>query len=145
MQTIQLTPYLNFDGNCEEAMRFYASVFQTPFIAEPTRMKDAPGMSEALAPEYQNRVLNVGFPIGSQLLMGSDILPSMGQKFIPGNNNYIHITAPSREEATRWFEALSERGQVEMPMADQFWGDYYGSFTDRYGVCWMISHNPDRP
>lgn len=143
MQSIQLTPYLNFDGTCEEAMNFYARVFQTALAGEPSRMKDAPGIGD-LPPALQNRVLNVGLPIGNQMLMGSDTFPGMGEALTVGNNNYIHITAPSRAEADRWASELAEGGVVEMPMADQFWGDYYGSLKDRYGTCWMISHNPDR-
>ncbi len=143
MQSIQLTPYLNFDGTCEEAMNFYARVFQAPFVGTLTRMKDVPGAT-GLQPEWENRVVNVGLALGNQILMGSDILPSMGDKFVVGDNQYIHITAPSRETADRWAAELADGGLVEMPMADQFWGDYYGSLKDRYGTCWMISHNPQR-
>ncbi len=143
MQSIQLTPYLNFDGNCEEAMTFYARVFQTTLAGELSRMKDAPGIGD-LPPELQNRVLNVGLALGNQILMASDTFPGMGAEFKQGNNNYIHITAPSRAEADRWAAELADGGVLEMPMADQFWGDYYGSLKDRYGTCWMISHNPDR-
>jgi PhnB protein len=84
----------------------------------------------------------VALPItGGDLLMASDIMPSAGHKLVVGNNNYICISPESREEADRLFEGLSDGGEVEMPMQDQFWGDYFGSFKDKYGVCWMIAHS----
>ena len=83
--------------------------------------------------------MHIALPVGSDLLMASDIVPSIGHKLIEGNNNYVSIFPDSRDEADRLFAALSEGGIVEMPLADQFWGDYYGSFTDKYGVKWMIN------
>jgi PhnB protein len=65
----------------------------------------------------------------------------MGQRVSAGNSNYISVFTESRAEADRLFNALSEGGEVEMPMEDQFWGDYFGSFRDRFGIYWMINHN----
>lgn len=100
-------------------------------------MNETPGME--IPEEAKNRVMHVALPVGNDLLMGSDIFP--GQPFVQGNNNYISIFPESREEADRLFGALSEGGEVEMPMADQFWGDYFGSLKDRFGICWMINYN----
>lgn len=71
--------------------------------------------------------------------MASDCLPSQGHILSQGNNNYISITPDSRDEADRLFNGLSAAGKVEMPMEDMFWGDYFGSFVDQFGVCWMIN------
>ena len=84
--------------------------------------------------------MHVSIPIGDgQFLMASDTVPSMGHVLNIGNNNYISITPDSREEADRLFNGLSAGGKVEMPMADMFWGDYFGSFEDKFGVRWMIN------
>lgn len=136
----KLNSYLNFDGNAEEALNFYKSVFGGEFHGGIMRMGGAPG-SENLTDAEKNRVMHVALPItGGDVLMASDIMSSAGQKLVMGNNNYICISPESREEADRLFEGLSEGGEVEMPMEDQFWGDYFGSFKDKYGVCWMINY-----
>lgn len=133
----KLNPYLNFDGTCEEAFNFYKFVFGGEFLGEVHKMKDIPNME--IPEEAKNRVMHVGLPIGGDILMGSDIFP--GQPFVAGNNNYISIFPESREEADRLFARLSADGEVEMPMEDQFWGDYFGSLKDKFGVCWMINYN----
>ena len=135
----QLNPDLNFDGTAEEAMTFYKSVFGGEFMGNGImKMSDAPG-TEGLAGDEKNRVMHVSLPIGSEVLMASDIVPSMGHKLTQGNGNYICIGPDNKEEADRLFNALSKGGVVEMPMADQFWGDYFGSFKDKFGVYWMIN------
>lgn len=136
----KLNPYLNFDGKAEEAFNFYKSVFGGEFRGEVFKMGNAPGC-ENLPAEEKNRVMHIALPIGNDLLMASDIVPSMGHKLIEGNNNYVSIFPDSREQADKLFNGLSAGGQVEMPMADQFWGDYFGSFTDKYGVKWMINYS----
>lgn len=84
--------------------------------------------------------MHVAISIGnSQHLMASDCISSQGHVLNQGNNNYISITPDSREEADTLFNGLSEGGTIEMPMADMFWGDYFGSFVDKFGVCWMIN------
>ena len=135
----KLNPYLNFDGTCEEAFRFYKIVFGGEFLGDIHKMKDIPGMD--IPEEAKNRVMHVALPVGNDLLMGSDVFP--GQPFVQGNNNYISLFPESREEADRLFGALSEGGEVEMPMADQFWGDYFGSLKDKFGICWMINYNSE--
>jgi Uncharacterized protein conserved in bacteria len=136
----KLNPYLNFDGKAEEAFNFYKSVFGGEFLGPVTRMSELPG-AENLPENEKKRIVHIALPIGNDILMASDILPSAGHKLIEGNNNYISIFPDSREEADRLFNALSEGGVVEMPMADQFWGAYYGSFTDKFGVRWMINYS----
>ncbi len=137
----KLNSYLNFDGNAEEAFNFYRSVFGGEFAGGVMRMGEAPGC-EDLTDEDKGRVMHVALPItGGDMLMASDIMPSMGQKLVVGNNNYICVSPDSKEEADRLFAGLSAGGEVEMPMEYQFWGDYFGSFKDKYGVCWMIAYS----
>ena len=132
-----LHPYLNFDGNAEEAFRFYHAAFGGELILR--KMSDMPNQD---VPESEkNRVMHASIPISeNQFLMASDIMPSMGQKLNGGNNHYICISPDSKAEADRLFNALSEGGEIEMPMEEQFWGDYFGSFRDKFGVYWMISY-----
>lgn len=133
---MKLNPYLNFDGNAEEAFRFYQTVFGGELFVQ--KMDSVPGME--IPENEKNRAMHVALPIGNdQHLMASDCLPSQGHVLNVGNNNYISITPDSREEADRIFNGLSAGGKIEMPMEDMFWGDYFGSFTDKFGVCWMIS------
>ena len=105
-------------------------------------MGNAPG-TENLSDDEKNRVMHIVLPVGGDLLMASDIVPSFGQSLTVGNNNYVSIFPDSREDAERIFKALSEDGNVEMPLEDQFWGDYFGSFQDKFGVYWMINYSTD--
>src|SRR5690606_21054591 len=104
-------------------------------------MADAPG-TENLSEEEKNYAMHVSLPMeNGQILMASDCVKSMGNILIPGNNNYISLSTDTRDEATRIFNELSVGGEIEMPMDDMFWGDYFGSFKDKYGICWMINFN----
>lgn len=137
----KMNPYLNFDGKTEEAFNFYKSVFGTEFNGPINRIGAAPGC-ENLSEEEKNRVMHVSLPIGGgDTLMGSDTVPSMGHQLVVGNNCYISLHPESREEADRLFTGLSAGGSVEMPMQDMFWGDYFGSFKDKFGVQWMINYS----
>jgi PhnB protein len=137
----KLNPYLNFDGTAEEAFTFYQSVFGGEFVGA-YKMEKAPG-TENLSDEEKNRMMHISLRIGGDLLMASDIVPSFGQTLTVGNNNYISVFPESKEEADRIFNGLSQGGTVEMPMEDQFWGDYFGSFQDKFGVYWMINYNEE--
>ncbi|WP_257670289.1 VOC family protein [Parapedobacter tibetensis] len=132
-----VNPYLNFDGNAEEAFRFYQTIFGGELFVQ--RMSEAPG-TENLPDNEKDYAMHVSIPIGDgQHLMASDCLKSQGHELNVGNNNYISITPDSREEADRLFNGLSAGGKIEMPMEDMFWGDYFGSFEDKFGVRWMIN------
>jgi PhnB protein len=136
---MKVNPYLNFDSKAEEAFKFYQSVFGGELFIQ--KMSSAPGI-ENLPEEEKNLIMHVSLSIGDgQFLMASDIVKSMGHVLHMGNNNYISISPNSRDEATRIFNGLSEGGTIEMPLDDMFWGDYFGSFKDKYGVCWMINFN----
>lgn len=140
---IKFNPYLNFAGNTEEAFNFYKSVFKGEFTSV-VRFKDMPIEGVSIPKEDADKIMHIGLPIGKdQMLMGTDALESLGQKLIQGNNVHISIHPDSKEEADRLFIALSEDGKIQMPMADQPWGDYYGNFQDKYGVHWMINYHKE--
>lgn len=135
----KLNPYLNFDGTCEEAFNFYKSVFGGEF-SYFSKMGDFPVEGTEIKDEDRNLVMHVSLPIGDDILMGSDVSHQWSSYFKVGTNNYISITPDSREEADRLFNELSVGGEIEMAMEEMFWGDYFGSFKDRYGICWMINY-----
>ena len=138
-----VSPYLNFNGNTEEAFNFYKSVFGGEFLAV-MRFKDNPGCGE-MKESDKDRVMHIALPIGSgTVLMGTDALESMGQKLIFGNNFYICLSPDSKVEADRLFNGLSDGGKIEMPIQDMFWGAYWGSFADKFGVQWMINYDSNR-
>ena len=141
----QVSTYLNFPGNTEEVFNFYKTVFGTEFMGDGIMyFKDIP-QSEGMPPtpeDAKNMVMHVALPItGGHILMGSDAPESMGFKVIPGNNVYINLGTDNKTETDRLFKALSEGGKVEMEPQKMFWGDYYCSLTDKYGIRWMI-YNP---
>ena len=136
--------YLNFAGNTEEAFNFYRSVFGGDFTSL-VRFKDVPMEGVSIPEQDAGKIMHIALPIGDDnLLMATDALESPGQELVQGNNVYISAHPESKEEADRIFNALSEGGEVEMPIANQMWGDYYGSLKDKFGVQWMISHSPPR-
>jgi PhnB protein len=132
--------YLTFNGNCEEAFTFYQSVFggTFPYMG---RFKDMPQeggkpMSEADG----NKIMHVSLPISKETsLQGSDTVGEWAASFKQGNNFSISIKAESKEEADKLFNGLSDGGQITMPMNPTFWGSYFGMFTDKFGIAWMVS------
>ena len=137
----KLNTYLNFAGNTEEAFNFYKSVFGGE-LTHIVRFKDMPIKGVSIPKKDENKVMHVGLPVGKdQMLMATDTLESLGQKLIQGNNVYISIHPDSKKEADRIFKALSTGGTVEMPISDQQWGDYFGSFKDKFGVWWMVNYS----
>jgi PhnB protein len=126
--------YLNFDGNCREAMTFYGRCLQsepnfTPFSAGPPEVS---GGATAL-----DRILHAELASGPVVLMASDIQP--GMPFVQGNNFSISLTCDSLAEMERVFGALGEGGKVIMPIEVAFWGGHFGMLTDRFGISWMLS------
>ena len=134
--------YLNFARNTEEAFNFYKSVFGTEFVGGIMRHGDVPVPEGQPGPSGDDAqlVINVVLPIlGGHLLMGTDVPESMGVTLNQGNNVYICLHPDTRAEADRLFAALSADGKVQQPLQEMFWGDYYGSFVDKFGVQWMIN------
>ena len=137
----KMNPYLNFDGKTEEAFNFYKGIFGRDFMGPINKMGDMPGCENMPANE-KNRVMHVALPINDHgdVLMGSDTVPSMGHTHTEGNNVQISLHPDSREEADKLFKGLSAGGKVEMEMQDTFWGAYFGSFIDKFGIRWMVNY-----
>lgn len=135
-----VNPYLNFNGNTEEAFNFYKSVFGGEFQTL-MRFKDNPECGKMVESDKE-RIMHIALPIGKgTVLMATDSLESMGQKLTLGNNFYIALHPESKEEAERLFNGLSAGGKIEMPLQEMFWGALYGSFTDKFGVQWMVNYD----
>ena len=134
-------PYLNFDGQAEEAFASYRSILGGDFLGPLRKVSSAPGM-EKLPEKEKNRVLHIALKVNDKLtIMASDIIPSFGHELKVGNNNYILLNVDSKADADRIFGSLSQDGEIEMKMGDQFWGAYFGSFIDKFGIHWMINHS----
>lgn len=143
MTTINV--YLNFKGNCEDAFNFYKSVFggEFSYVGKFGEMPPQEGMPP-MPPEMANQIMHISLPISKETtLMGSDTGGEWAPHFLQGNNFSISVNTDSKDNADRFFNGLSAEGQVIMPMADTFWGDYFGMFTDKFGVNWMISFNAE--
>ncbi len=137
-----VSTYLNFARSTEEAFNFYKSVFGGEFVGGISRFRDIPPSGEMppLPEEDLNLVMHVVLPIvGGHQLMGTDAPESMGFKVNAGNNVYINLEPDTREETKRLFDGLSSGGTIEQELQDMFWGDYYGSCKDKYGVQWMFN------
>lgn len=130
--------YLNFNGTTEQAFKFYKSAFGGEFF-QLQRYEDMQG--QTLPPAARDKILHIGLPLSKETeLHGSDVIDGMSPEPLRmGNNVAIMLSPDSREEADRLFASLSAGGKVASPMKDEFWGDYFGSFTDPFGVEWMIN------
>jgi PhnB protein len=123
----KLHSYLNFAGNAQEAFDFYKSVFGGEF-SSLVRFKDFPMEGVAISEDDEDKIIHIALPIGDDnVLMASDVLESLGQQLVQGNNVYVSVHPTSREEADRIFNALSDGAEIEMPIADQVWGDSTGA------------------
>lgn len=134
--------YLNFVRNTEDAFNFYKSVFGTEFNGAIARFGEIP-LQEGMPPipdADKDLVMHIELPIvGGHKLMGTDAPESMGFKVNFGNNVHINLQPDTRGETKRLFEKLSAGGNVTMELQDMFWGDYFGSCTDKFGVNWMVN------
>jgi PhnB protein len=138
----KVSVYLNFDRATEAAFNFYKEVFGGEFDGGIHRMGEVPlqaGQSE-LSEADKNLVMHVALPIfGDFVLMGTDIPPGLGRTVTFGNNISINLEPDTRAETNRLFAALSQGGSVDMPLQEMFWGDYFGSCSDKFGVLWMFN------
>lgn len=133
-------PYLNFNGNTEEAFTFYKSVFGGEF-AMVLRFRDFGENPMGVPDEDLDKIAHIALPLGEHnLLMGTDALESMGHSLTAGNNFYINLEPETAEEAERLFQSLSAGGQVEMALAKTEWAEKYGACSDRFGVQWMVNY-----
>ena len=133
--------YLNFMGNAEEAFNHYKKVFRTEFSTPIMRMKEIPPQPGAkpLPEAEQNKVMHVALPIlGGTQIMATDMLESAGHKLVEGNNFTISLNPDTKEEADRLYKELCEGGSDAVPPHDEFWG-YWGTCKDRFGIRWMFN------
>ncbi|RYY84623.1 MAG: VOC family protein [Chitinophagaceae bacterium] len=137
-----INPHINFNGNAEEAFRFYQSVFGGTF-SKVIRFKDIANDQFPVDAKEENKIMHIALPIGkSNVLMANDVPEVLGKVNENEHRSKISISADSREEADRLFQGLSAGGQVEMPIADSPWGTYFAMFRDKYGIEWMVEFDP---
>lgn len=140
-KSITISPYLTFNGNCEEAFNFYKSVFGGNF-QYLGRFKEMPPVEGMPVPESEGeKIMHVSLPISKEtILMGSDSSEAFGKATVAGNNFSISVNTTSDKEADKIYNGLSKDGTKTMPMNKTFWGSYFGMLTDKFGIQWMISH-----
>ncbi len=137
-----ISPWINFNGNAEEAFNFYKSVFGGEFT-KVTRLKDLASPEFPVAEKDANKIMQIALPIdGANMLIGNDVPEFMGKVNENENRSKIHVGTGSKEEAEKIFNGLSAGGQVEMPMGNSPWGTYFAMFRDKYGIEWVIEFNP---
>jgi len=142
MKTI--SPWINFNGNAEEAFTFYKSVFGGEFT-KVLRLKDLASPEFPVAEKDENKIMQIILPInGDNVLIGNDVPEFLGKVSENENRSKIHVSADSKEEAEKIHNGLSVGGQVEAPMSDSPWGTYFSMFRDRYGIEWVIEFNPNK-
>ena len=133
-----INPWVNFNGNAEEAFTFYKSVFGGEF-AKLIRFKELAGPEYPVAEKDQNKIMLIALPIGkNNMLMANDVPEMMGRVNENENRSKIAVSSESKEEADRLFNGLSAGGEIEVPMSDGPWGSYFGMFRDKYGIEWII-------
>ena len=144
----RVSTYLNFPGNTEEAFNFYKKIFGTEFHGGGIqRFGDVaiPEGTPALSDEDKKLVIHAELPItGGHILMATDAVESMGLKVEQGNNMHINLEPDTKKETKRLFDALSHGGKVTMELQDMFWGAYFGSCTDKYGINWMFNFSENK-
>jgi PhnB protein len=135
----KVEPYLNFAGNTEEAFAFYQSVFGGELSV--VRFRDFPDNAMGVPEAELDKIAHIALPLGEgTLLMGTDVLESLGQSLKVGNNVYLHLETDSSEEAEKLFTSLSDGGKVEMSLQKTAWAEKYGICVDKFGVKWMVSY-----
>ena len=139
MTTVNI--YLTFNGDCEDAFDHYKAVFGGDYqsISRFGEMPPQEGMPP-IPEDQKDKIMHVSLPISNEtVLMGSDTGGEWGRDYKAGNNFSISISTETTDEADRIFSELSEGGKVTMPMNKTFWGSYFGMFSDRFGINWMIN------
>ena len=137
-----INPHINFNGNAEEAFKFYKSVFGGEF-AKVIRFKDIASPEFPVEKKEENKIMHIALPIGkNNMLMANDVPESMGRTNENENRSKIFISAESKEEADKLFNGLSVGGQIEGDIGDSPWGTYFGMFRDKYGIEWIVEFDP---
>ena len=137
-----INPWINFNGNAEEAFTFYRSVFGGEFT-KTVRFKDLASAEFQVPKNEENKLMHIALPIGKHnVLMANDVPEFMGRVSENENRSKIVVSAESREEADKIFNGLSAGGEVEGPIGDGPWGTYAGMFRDKYGIEWIVEFDP---
>ncbi len=137
-------PWINFNGNAEEAFTFYKSVFGGEFT-QIIRFKDLASAEFKIAEKDENKIMRIALPIDpGQVLIANDVPEFMGRVNESENRSKISIGTESKAEADRLFTGLSAGGNIEGPMGDSPWGTYCGMFRDKYGIEWIIEFSPTK-
>ena len=137
-----INPYINFNGNAEEAFSFYKSVFGGEF-GTIVRFKDLESADFPVSADEANKLMRITLPIGNTILIANDVPSFMGRVSEEENRSKIAVTAESRAEADRIFAELTVGGTVEVPMSDSPWRTYFGMFRDKYGIEWTVECSND--
>lgn len=137
-----INPYINFNGNAEEAFTFYKSVFGGEF-GSIIRFKDLENDDFSVPENEAEKIMRITLPIGSSTLIANDVPESMGRVSENENRSKIAVSAESQEEANRIFDGLSVGGTVEMPLGESPWGTHFAMFRDKYGIEWTIEFDPN--
>jgi PhnB protein len=132
-----INPYINFNGNAEEAFVFYKSVFGGEF-AKIVRFKELSSPEFQVSEKEANKIMHISLPIGNNILKANDVPEILGRVNENENRSKISISTESREEADELFNGLSAGGEIEMPISDSPWGTYFGMFRDKYGIEWTV-------
>jgi PhnB protein len=141
MRTIN--PWINFNGNAEEAFTFYKSVFGGEFT-KIVRFKDLASDDFQVAESEANKIMTIALPLGKHnVLMANDVPEFMGRVSESENRSKISVSAESQEEADKIFNGLSAGGDVEGPIGESPWGTYAGMFRDKYGIEWIVEFDPN--
>ncbi len=138
---LAINPYINFNGNAEEAFNFYKSVFGGEFSVV-SRFKDIPGLEQPMPEQQGTKIMRIVLPIGQSELIANDVPEFMGRVSENENRSKIAVRVDSREEAEPLFKGLSEGGTVEMPLGESPWGSTFAMFRDKYGIEWTIEFDP---
>jgi PhnB protein len=135
----QISPYIHYNGNAEEAFNFYKSVFGGEFTVV-SRFKDLSIPGFQVAENEADKIMHIALPIGKHsVLMGSDTPEMLGKHNENETRTKISINTETKEAADQYFNGLSVGGTVEMPMSDSPWGSYFGMLRDRFGIEWMVN------
>jgi len=138
-----INPYINFNGNAEEAFEFYRSVFGGEFTTV-VRFKDLASDEFPVAENEADKIMRIVLPIGGNNLIANDVPEVLGRVNENENRSKISVSAESREEADKIFTGLSTGGTVEMPIGDSPWGTYFGMLRDKYGIEWTVEFDANR-
>lgn len=136
-----INPYINFNGNAEEAFNFYKSVFGGEF-SSLVRFKDLEGPDFPVPENDADKIMRIELPIGGNVLIANDVPEALGPVSENENRSKISVSVDSREEADMIFSGLSAGGTVEMPAGDSPWGTYFAMFRDKYGIEWTVEFDP---